>query len=345
MAEVSLNSTFGAFLISVIVSSCLFGVTCTQTWYYFTRYSDNIAVKVLVSAVWILEVFHMAFISHAIYHYVILHYGEPASLAEITVVWSVCLNIGLTICDLTLSVFFKLSLDENDLSKHNVPLVAVVVVLSICRLGVGLSITGYRLGSMVLLRHDLRLIVTVFSMHLKYFVSFARPSMKILLRGGLALHVVTDLLVAVSLCYYLHNSRTGVKRTNTMINKLMIYAIHTGLITAVADIFVLAFNRAYPDNLVYIALYLIVGNLYSNSFLASLNARRPTKSIHESISTGVNMLSLPTSDAHDKSFEDATRINTDNSRHIDINISSTVETTGHRDEDVSTDSGSTVASL
>ncbi len=63
------------------------------------------------------------------------------------------------------------------------------------------------------------------------------------------------------------------------------------------------------------------------------------------------MLSLPTSDAHDKSFEDATRTNTNNSvlrsylffiltliynqRHININISSTVETTGHADENVS----------
>ncbi|KAK0237957.1 hypothetical protein EDD85DRAFT_562871 [Armillaria nabsnona] len=325
MAEASLNGTFGAFLISVIVSSCLFGVICTQTWYYFTRYSDSIAVKVFVSAIWIFEVFHMAFISHAIYHYVILHYGDPASLAEITVVWSVSLNVAITDI-ITLLVYLFYARRIYHLSKHNVPLVAVVVVLSICRLGTGMGITGY-------------------SMYLKYFVSFARPSMRILLRVGLVLHVVTDLLVAVSLCYYLHNSRTGIKRTNTMINKLMVYAIHTGLITAVVDILVLAFNKAYPDNLVYLSVYQIAGNLYSNSFLATLNARRPTKPIHESISTDVNMLSLPTSDAHDKSFEDATRTNTNNSRHININISSTVETTGHADENVSTDTGSKVASL
>ncbi|KAK0192772.1 hypothetical protein F5146DRAFT_1191721 [Armillaria mellea] len=344
MAEASLNGTFGAVLISVIVSSCLFGVTCTQTWYYFTRYSDSIVMKVLVSAIWVFECCHMCFISHAIYYYLILHYGDPASLAEIPVVWSVSLNIATTDI-ITFLVYLFYARRIYYLSKHNVPLVAVVVILSISRLGASFGVTGYRLGLMVLLRHyDLCLIVTVFSMYLKYFLFFARPSMRNLMRAALVLHVVTDLLVAVSLCYYLHNSRTGIKRTNTMIDKLMVYAIHTGLTTAFVDILVLAFNKAYPDNLVYMAVYLILANLYSNSFLAMLNARRPTKPIHESTSTDVNMWSLPTSGVQDKSSEGAAT-NTNNLRHININITSTVDTTGHADENLSSDSGSKVATL
>ncbi len=30
----------------------------------------------------VLEVLHLAFGSHAIYYYVVLHYGDPAALAE-----------------------------------------------------------------------------------------------------------------------------------------------------------------------------------------------------------------------------------------------------------------------
>ncbi len=33
-----------------------------------------------------------------------------------------------------------------------------------------------------------------------------------LIRASLALYVVTDLLIAVLLCYFLHSSRTGIKR-------------------------------------------------------------------------------------------------------------------------------------
>ncbi|KAK0480578.1 hypothetical protein IW261DRAFT_1592979 [Armillaria novae-zelandiae] len=308
MAEASLNGTFGAFLIGVIASSTLFGVTCTQTWYYFTRYSDSIAVKALVSAIWILGVVHIIFVSHAIYFYAILHYGDSAFIAKIPVIWSVSLNI------------------------------AVTVVLSISRLGASMGITGY-------------------SMYLKYFVLLLRPSMRNLIRATLVLHVVTDLLVAVSLCYYLHKSRTGIRRTNTMINRLMVYAIHTGLITAVVDILVLAFHKIYPENIVYMSVFLILANLYSNSFLATLNARRPTKPIHESTSTDVSMWSLPTSAA-----QGAVRTNTnslvlrpclffvvtliyDEQHILNVNITSTVETTGHMDGDVSINSRSKVESL
>ncbi|KAG7449942.1 uncharacterized protein BT62DRAFT_944549 [Guyanagaster necrorhizus] len=321
MAGGSLNGTFGAFLIGVIMSSCLFGVTCTQTWYYFTRYSDSIAIKALVCTIWyssllirhpilmglhrILEVIHVAFTSYAIYYYVVLHYGNPPALAEIPVVWSVSLNIGVT--DLiTLLVYLFYARRIYYLSNHNVPLVAIIIVLSICRLGTSLGVTGY-------------------SIYLKYFILFARPGMKNLIRTSLILHVVTDLLVAVSLCYYLHKRRTGIKHTNTMINRLMVYAIHNGLITAIVDILVFAFNTAYPDNLVYLSVYQIVANLYSNSFLATLNARRRTKPNND---TDVDMLSLSTSGAHDMSFEDAPRTNTTNLRHINITISSTVETMG-----------------
>ncbi|KAK0458201.1 uncharacterized protein EV420DRAFT_1544130 [Desarmillaria tabescens] len=322
MAEASLNSTFGAYLIGVIASSCLFGVTCTQTWYYFTRYSDGFVLKALVGAIWVLEVLHVAFASHAIYYFVILHYGDPAALAE--TVWSASLNIGITgITALLVYLFYARRIYY--LSNHNVPLVAAVVILSITRSGTSIS-------------------VTIYSLYLKYFVLFERHSMTSLVRASLTVHVVTDLLVAISLCYYLHNSRTGIRRTDTIINRLMVYAVHNGLITSIADIFVIAFNTAYPSNLVYLSVYQIVANLYSNSFLATLNARRPTGSVDNNLSTDVNTLSLSTFGAHGQPFAAAARTNT-NKRHVDINITSTVDTTRDTDRNTPTDPGPKVVSI
>ncbi|SJL12409.1 uncharacterized protein ARMOST_15836 [Armillaria ostoyae] len=243
MAEASLNGSFGSFLIGVIVSSCLFGVTCTQTWYYYSRYSDGIVLKALVGTIWyssppikyliltglrrILEVLHVAFGSHATYYYVILHSGDPAALAIGT--WTVSLNIGITgLIALLVYLFYARRIYY--LSNHNIPLVAAVVIPSICRLGTSMS-------------------VTIYSMHLKYFVLFESSKLANLIRASLSLYVVTDVLVAVLLCYFLHSSRTGIKRydiphsgsvkligrlnsTDTMINRLIVYAIHNGLITA-----------------------------------------------------------------------------------------------------------------
>ncbi|KAK0237745.1 hypothetical protein EDD85DRAFT_1022956 [Armillaria nabsnona] len=357
MAEASLNGTFGAFLIGIIASSCLFGVTCTQTWYYYTRYSDGIVLKASVGIIWysslpikypltltarlqrILEVLHLAFGSHAIYYYVILHYGDPAALAEGT--WSVSLNVSITAL-IALLVYLYYARRIYQLSNHNIPLVAVVVISSVCRLGTSMCVTGY-------------------SLHLKYFVLFDRPAMAGLIRASLALYVVTDLLIAVLLCYFLHSSRTGIKRTDTLINRLIVYAIHNGLITSVADIFVIAFNIAYPKNLVYLSVYQVVANLYSNSFLATLNARRPTKPVNDNFSTNVNTLSLSTFGGHNRLLADTARADKvlrfclflvlelmvgAFQRHVDINITTTVEVTGDTDRNSSTSLGSKiVASL
>jgi hypothetical protein len=158
-----------------------------------------------------------------------------------------------------------------------------------------------------------------------------------LARASLVLYVVTDLLVALLLCYFLHSSRTGIKRTDTLINKLIVYAIHNGLITSVADIFVIAFNIAYPKNLVYLSIYQIVANLYSNSFLATLNARRPTKSVNDNFSTtdNANTLCFATFGAHSQSLADTARAGNTNKRHVDVSDTSTVDVMGDTDRNSS----------
>ncbi|KAK0490031.1 hypothetical protein EDD18DRAFT_1188022 [Armillaria luteobubalina] len=265
----------------------------------------------------ILEVLHVAFPGHAIYYYVILHYGDPTALTKAT--WTASATLGVTgLTGVLVYLFYARRIYY--LSNHNVPLVAVIIFLSVCRLGTSLGLTG-------------------FSIHLKYFVQFERHSVTSLVRASLAIHVVTDFLVAGSLCYYLHSSRTGVKRTDTLINRLMVYAIHNGLITAVADILVMAFNIAYPGNLVYLAVYQIVANLYSNSLLATLNARRPSKQVNNNFTSEVDMLSLST-------FGNGrtTAINNPNTR-VDINITSDVDTMRDIERNPSTSNISKVVSL
>ncbi|SJK98750.1 uncharacterized protein ARMOST_02019 [Armillaria ostoyae] len=131
MAEASLNSTFGAFLIGIIASSwfinslrciCLYSdllvylacsalpalkpgiitlatltVSSSKPWLALYGTYSSLPVKYPLTFTGlrrILEVLHLAFGSHAIYYYVVLHYGDPAALAEGT--WSVSLNVSIT---------------------------------------------------------------------------------------------------------------------------------------------------------------------------------------------------------------------------------------------------------
>jgi len=91
---------------------------------------------------------------------------------------------------------------------------------------------------------------------------------------ALSLGVATDIFTAASLSYFLHKMRTGYKRSDTLINRLIIYSVNTGLLTSVFSAAVLVTYNLMPANLIFIAFYFSLSKLYANSCLATLNTRR-----------------------------------------------------------------------
>lgn len=56
-----------------------------------------------------------------------------------------------------------------------------------------------------------------------------------------ALDATTSVLIASFSIYYLLRERTGFKRSETIVNRLIIYAINTGLVTSICSILTLIF--------------------------------------------------------------------------------------------------------
>ncbi|KAH0826781.1 hypothetical protein J3R83DRAFT_5196 [Lanmaoa asiatica] len=83
-----------------------------------------------------------------------------------------------------------------------------------------------------------------------------------------------DLLIAVLLCYMLQTSRTGFRKSHTLINKLMVFSINTGLLTSLFALASLVSIAVWPQSFIYITFYFCIGRLYCNSLLATLNARK-----------------------------------------------------------------------
>jgi len=108
-----------------------------------------------------------------------------------------------------------------------------------------------------------------------------------------ALSTTVDVLIATSLVYLLHTARTGFKKSDTMINKLIVFVVNTGVLTTLCAIAALISLVASPNTLIYASFYFCIGRLYTNSFMATLNARR---SITEQIDNVDHMLlSMPRS--------------------------------------------------
>ncbi|KAJ7833185.1 hypothetical protein B0H13DRAFT_2370564 [Mycena leptocephala] len=88
-----------------------------------------------------------------------------------------------------------------------------------------------------------------------------------------ALSTAADVIITSTLCFMLHRTRPASLRTETMVNRLILFTINTGLLTSLCAIASLISLIVSPTTLIYASFYFCIGRLYSNALLASLNAR------------------------------------------------------------------------
>jgi len=91
--------------------------------------------------------------------------------------------------------------------------------------------------------------------------------------ASLACSAVGDLLISASLCFFYHRNRTGVKRTDRILNLLILYAINTGLLTTIVAICTVILEVALRGTQWDTIPYFVLSKCYVNSVLATLNAR------------------------------------------------------------------------
>ncbi|OSC98515.1 hypothetical protein PYCCODRAFT_1470992 [Trametes coccinea BRFM310] len=92
--------------------------------------------------------------------------------------------------------------------------------------------------------------------------------------AGCAVTVASDVLTTSVLITVLKQSRTGVKQTDYLLDRLVKYSINTGLLIGLFDTvsFVLSFFKG--DSLIFTGIAIAGTKLYANSVLAVLNSRR-----------------------------------------------------------------------
>ncbi|TFK75054.1 hypothetical protein BDN72DRAFT_832769 [Pluteus cervinus] len=267
-AEFRIDNTFGAALIGVIVAAALHGISCVQAWYYYTHQTDTWAVKSLVGAVMTFDTIHQVLISHSVYSYLVSYYGRPEKLQSL--VWSMVVEVlfnGFT----ALLVQSFLTMRVWRLSNRNVWATSLVLILVLGEFGCVVAFTSMAL-------------------HFRTFEELAR--LKYLSITVNALAAAGDVLIAAILCTLLHRSRTGFHRSDTMINKLILFAVNTGVLTSLCAIASLISIVVAGETFLYIAFFFCIGRLYANSLLATLNARKMIRGAADGIHSTSDNVSL-----------------------------------------------------
>lgn len=229
----------------------LWGVTCVQTYTYFTRpKKDRASLQIMVAFLLALDTFDSALNIHILYHYMVSNYLNPVAL--MIPVWSVLIHVFLTaLSNFIIRTMFAQRIYR--LSKGSIILTAWIMSISIADL-----VTGT--------------IITIKAFQLKTYLEL--DSLSNLMYITFAFGTGSDLSVALALCWLLRTSRTGFRKTDSMIKVLMLYTVNTGLIVAMDAAAGMLAYIFMPNNFIFLGFYLLLSKLYLNSYLATLNARQ-----------------------------------------------------------------------
>jgi len=88
-----------------------------------------------------------------------------------------------------------------------------------------------------------------------------------------AIGAYNDIAIAIVLAYVLQQQKTGFKKTTHMINRIIMYSLNTGLITAFFGIATLIATVSSGDTLIFAIFFFTGSRIYANSLLAILNLR------------------------------------------------------------------------
>lgn len=111
--------------------------------------------------------------------------------------------------------------------------------------------------------------------------------------------ILSDIVIAATLCVLLSGNRTGIRTTNNLINYLILIAINRCVLTSAVAVTEVIVYAVRPNSCYFLAIDFLIGKLYTNSLLASLNSRESLrgKGIEETqtteISTSFRMASIP----------------------------------------------------
>ncbi|KAF8958713.1 hypothetical protein BDZ97DRAFT_1840903 [Flammula alnicola] len=248
---VDIPRTFGALLIGGVTASLLSGLVVVQIVIYFKLYPGDLTyLKALVLAVWFLDTFHTALIWSGLWNYLISNYGARNFGNNIP--WNIAFSVVTTaILTFFVHIFFAHRIFM--LSRKNYWVTVPIIILATLRLLAASVSTSEML-------------------HLKTFMSF-RAEVQWVFTTGLALSSAVDILVTASLFILLHTSRTGAANLNAMIDSLIRFAFETGSLTCAGTVISMICWLSMPTNLIWLGLHFVIGKLYANSLLVTLNTR------------------------------------------------------------------------
>ncbi|KAJ7254708.1 hypothetical protein B0H12DRAFT_1183995 [Mycena haematopus] len=253
----SVKLLLGPIYVGTILSTCLFGVCVSQFTTYFLsarRPQDSLTVRALVVWELFLSIFCAVVSIYFVWLYLVDNYFNPAFLASAP--WpltAVPLLSGLSACPVQIFLAFRVL----RLSKSRF-IFGFLVFLTISNV----SNKCYR--CLPWLTPDIQ-----------GGIAFATSGSRLtpVADSWLAITVANDLAVTLFLIFYLHNSRTGFNKTDTVISRLIRSALESAAFATSFSVRNSCFSTVFPTTGFHLMFSQPMGRIYTSTLLSTLNGR------------------------------------------------------------------------
>ncbi|KAL1742370.1 hypothetical protein HDZ31DRAFT_43409 [Schizophyllum fasciatum] len=248
--------TVGALLVGGIISTVFYGILFGQTCVYFTRYpDDSIWLKGVVAAVGLAQTANVALFTHALWHYLVANAGDLSTIDTLVCEWKKvvpCYLDRASSLSMLPSILITRAITVPPF-HHAVRLVQRLTRHSPKHSQTSLNSTG--LGLIPGIRQESQIV-------------------RALVPSSFAITAGTDIMITVSLVYYLHFRKTRNEKTDSVVNKLIRMSVNNGLLSSTIAFAAFVCVVAWDAGFVTIALCALLGKAYGNSLLGSLNSRQ-----------------------------------------------------------------------
>ncbi|KAH6906843.1 hypothetical protein BKA70DRAFT_1493717 [Coprinopsis sp. MPI-PUGE-AT-0042] len=248
------ETAHGYILTGFIFNILLLGIMITQVYIYYTTYKrDKVWIKVFVGYLFIADILNTAFCYADLYKVLIVQFGDFDKL--FTVDWVFATEPATTaIIGTSVQLFFAWRTRILTQRWEHISMVLVgLITLTALTSGVAGIMTAWEVG-----RHP----------HFSEFQTFY-PTVT----TWLVATTVCDALITGVLVIALQKQKTGFKRTDRIIDRIIKLTMHTGLLTMVVAVLDLIVYLKSPSGLHLLFNYPL-SKLYTNSMMSSLNSRR-----------------------------------------------------------------------
>lgn len=253
----------GVVLITTLMYCVLHGITCLQTYIYYSRQTqDPFWMRILPGCLISIQTVTSTLLCVGVYNAVVINFGNlerdlTVSPPELVLqgMFQAWLIIGS-------QFFFTYRIWKFGKSK---PAISVYIWIFpfICVPLAIVQLVLLSVGNALILAHGSLL---------QYLSS--DPLWKKMSYALTVINLFLDSIFASAMVWLLqHEGKSPFSRTNNMINRLKILTINAGVLTVTVAIVTFILRAVFPTNFLYAAWWYLLGPLYTNSVLANLNVR------------------------------------------------------------------------